>query len=241
MKERLQKILSARGVCSRRDGEKLISAGRVSVDGRVAALGDSADPDSQEITVDGRPLPAADPPVYILLYKPRGVLTAMRDDRDRRTVHDLTKECGTRVYPVGRLDYDSEGLLLMTNDGELANAVMHPSGGILKTYTAYVSGDVEAALPILRGPMEIDGHPVQAKAVHIMEQKPGQGMLRITIGEGRNRQIRKMCAQCGLIVTRLIRVAEGDLELGDLKPGQWRPLTADEVDEMKRFLKDAHA
>ena len=241
MKERLQKILSARGICSRRDAEKLISAGRVSVDGLIASLGDSADPDSQEITVDGRLLPSAEPPMYILLYKPRGVLTAMRDDRGRKTVRDLTRDCGARVYPVGRLDYDSEGLLLMTNDGELANAVMHPSGGILKTYIVYVSGDVEAALTGLRGPMEIDGYPVQAKAVDAVEQKPGRGVLRITIGEGRNRQIRKMCAQYGLTVTRLIRVSEGALELGELKPGEWRRLTPGELDALKRVLKEAHA
>lgn len=241
MKERLQKILSARGVCSRRDAEKLIAAGRVSVDGAAASIGMSADPEVQEITVDGRPLPGGDEPCWLMLHKPRGVLTAMRDDRGRTTVWDLVRDCGVRVYPVGRLDFDSEGLLLMTNDGELANAIMHPSGGIRKTYLAYVAGDARAALPRLREPMEIDGRTVCAKAVSILDINDingEQARIFLTIGEGRNRQIRRMCARCGLTVTRLVRVAEGSLELGDLESGKWRRLTPEEIALLRSDLKE---
>lgn len=230
MRERIQKIMSARGVSSRRAAEKLIANGRVFVNGRAAVLGDTADPELDKITLDGAPLPPPPEFTYIMLNKPRGYVTTMSDERGRKTVADLTSDLGIRVYPVGRLDIDSEGLLLMTNDGELANALMHPSGGVRKTYVVKVSGDAEAALPKLAAPIEIDGYTVEACEVAVLEQDK----LQIVISEGRNRQIRRMCEAAGLSVIRLTRVAEGGLTLKGLKPGKWRYLTAKEEKLLRR-------
>ena len=157
MMERLQKIISASGLCSRRAAEKLISEGKVSVNGLVASIGESADPERDDIRVEGRPLPGRSEPTYIMLNKPRGFVTTLSDERGRATVAELVADCGKRVYPVGRLDLDSEGLLIMTDDGAFANAMMHPRYEIKKTYETLVSGDAMAALPILRSPLDIDG------------------------------------------------------------------------------------
>lgn len=225
MEERLQKILSAHGICSRRAAETWLTAGRVTVNGKPAAVGDKADPDKDEIRVEGKPLKGPDRRTYLLLNKPRGYVTTLSDEKGRRTVADLVKDCGARVWPVGRLDLDSEGLLVLTDDGELTQRLLHPSHEVEKEYLVWVKGDIPAALPVLRGPMELDGVPLSPAKV----ERAGEGILSVTIHEGRNRQVRRMCAQAGLQVTRLRRVREGALTLGELKPGRWRRLSPSEV------------
>ncbi|MDR1328525.1 MAG: rRNA pseudouridine synthase [Oscillospiraceae bacterium] len=221
---RLQKILSERGVASRRAAERLIASGRVTVNGAVAEIGMSADPERDEILIEGKPLPPETERRYIMLNKPRGYVTTMSDERGRKTTAELTADCPERVYPVGRLDMDSDGLLIMTNDGELAHKLMHPSHGIKKTYRVIAEGDVAAALPVLKAPIEIDGRETLAAEVSV-----NGGELTVTISEGRNRQVRRMCEAAGLRVTRLTRISEGALELGGLKTGKWRYLTPQEV------------
>ena len=230
MTERIQKLISAAGLMSRRAAEEAISAGRVKVNGQRAALGDKADPEKDRITVDGKDLPKSTEKLYLMLNKPRGYVTTLRDEKGRRNVTELLGELGARVYPVGRLDMYSEGLLLMTNDGDFANRVMHPSHEVSKVYHTWVSGDnVERSVHMLRRPMEIDGYTVHALGVDIVQGFPGAALLSITICEGRNRQVRKMCEKVGLKVTRLQRVAEGPVELGSLKSGNWRHLTKSEI------------
>ncbi len=229
MAERLQKLISAAGLMSRRAAEKYIEAGRVKINGRVAALGDKADIDTDEILVDGQPLLAAGGRTYIMLNKPKGFVTTMSDEKGRRNVTELVRGLG-RIYPVGRLDMYSEGLLIMTNDGEFANTLMHPSHEFKKTYRTWVRGDdVGLAVEYLRGELDIDGYIVRAENVDIEALIPGGAVLLITISEGRNRQVRKMCQCAGLHVTRLMRISEGPLELGSLAPGKWRRLSNDEV------------
>ncbi len=229
MAERLQKLISAAGIASRRAAEKLIASGRVTVNGRTASLGESAEPKRDTVCVDGRPLSFGAARTYIMLHKPRGYVTTLSDERGRPTAAELVRDAGVRLYPVGRLDMDSEGLLLFTNDGAFANALMHPSHEIDKVYRTVVSGSVAAALPRLRTMRELDGEPIRAPRV---DTEP-DGALTITIHEGKNRQVRRMCAAAGLRVERLTRVAEGPLTLGDLPEGKWRYLTADEVNSVK--------
>lgn len=231
MKERLQKIISASGLMSRRAAEELIAAGKVSVNGVTAALGDKAEAGVDKILVDGKALPSAGEKLYIMLNKPRGYVTTLSDEKGRKNVTELIKELGTRLYPVGRLDMYSEGLLLMTNDGDFANRLMHPSHEIDKCYHTWVKGeDMGWAVELLRCPMEIDGYVTSPAEVDILELKGEEALLAITIHEGRNRQVRKMCEAAGLKVTRLMRVSEGGVELGTLKSGKWRRLTEEELD-----------
>ena len=225
MTERLQKILSARGVASRRTAEKMIEEGRITVNGIIAGLGQTADPEIDEILLDGRPLPSGNEYVYILLHKPRGYVTTLSDEKGRKTAAQLVADCGTRVYPVGRLDMDSEGLLLFTNDGEFANRLMHPKHEVQKTYLTWVEGLTESSLEKLKQPITLDGYRISAPKVRVV--KPG--LLEITIHEGRNRQVRRMCDAAGMRVTRLKRIREGNLSLGDLPLGRWRYLTEEEV------------
>lgn len=214
---------------SRRAAEECISAGRVTVNGRVASLGDRADEELDLILVDGRPLPRHGARTYIMLNKPRGYVTTMSDEKGRRDVTELVRGL-ERVYPVGRLDMYSEGLLIMTDDGDFANTLMHPSHNFKKTYRTWVQAeDVGLAVEYLRGELDIGDCIVRAESVDIERLIPGGAVLLITIGEGRNRQVRKMCACCGLKVTRLMRISEGGLELGDLPPGKWRHLTEEEI------------
>ncbi len=234
MAERLQKILSARGIASRRASEEMIAAGRVTVNGRAAALGDSADPESDEILVDGAPLPESADKVYILLNKPRGYVTTLHDERGRKDAAGLVGDCGTRVYPVGRLDMDSEGLLLFTNDGEFANRMLHPSHEVEKTYLVWVTGFAPGAEALLRRPICLDGYEIRPPKVKLKRREGSRALLEITIHEGRNRQIRRMCAAADMEVTRLKRIREGTLELGDLKAGAWRYLTAEEVRQLDK-------
>lgn len=225
MTDRLQKILSAKGVASRRNAEKMIQEGRVTVNGAVALLGQSADPEMDEILLDGKPLPVTGEQVYIMLHKPRGFVTTLSDEQGRRTVAELVADCGVRVYPVGRLDMDSEGLLILTNDGEFANRLMHPKHEVNKVYLAWVQNFSEAAVAQLKQPLELDGYRIRSPKVRVVRP----GLLEITIHEGRNRQVRRMCEAAAMPVTRLKRVREGSLSLGDLPLGKWRYLKEEEV------------
>ena len=234
--QRLQKLIAARGVCSRRKAEELIRARRVCVNGMVAHLGDSAD-ETDEITIDGKVLSAEQTYEYIMLNKPEGVLTTSRDDRGRRTVLDLLPHTGTRLYPVGRLDYFSGGLLLLTNDGALTYALTHPKHDIRKEYIVYVEGIQPDSVRRLSEPMEIDGYRIHPALVRLVSQAGPCAQLSITIHEGRNRQIRKMCAKCDLRVRALNRVAIGSLCLGALPRGKYRHLTAAEVDYLKSLCQ----
>ena len=233
MKERLQKILSSRGVCSRRKAEEYILAGRVTCNGQVARLGDSADPEVDEIMLDGKVIPTGNSSVYIMLHKPRGFVTTLSDEKGRRNAAQLVADCGQRVYPVGRLDMDSEGLLLFTNDGAFANAMMHPKHEVDKVYEVWVAGFTQENLEKLKLPIVLDGYTIKKPGVALVKASGDQALIRVTIHEGRNRQVRRMCSAAGLHVTRLRRVGEGKLTLGDLPKGKWRYLTEDEIREMK--------
>lgn len=234
MEERLQKLLSAAGICSRRTAEAYITAGRVTVNGGTAQLGQRADPDRDDVRVDGKPLNGREALVYLLLNKPRGYVTTLSDEKGRRTVADLTMDCGTRVFPVGRLDLDSEGLLLMTNDGELMQHLLHPSDEVEKTYHVSVYGPVAGAAARLSAITDLEGEAIRPARVEVLRQTARTAELSITIHEGKNRQIRRMCAACGLTVKRLRRVREHTLELGDLPVGKWRYLTAEETAALKQ-------
>lgn len=232
MTERLQKILSARGVASRRKAEEMLQQGRVTVNGAPASLGDSADPEIDEILVDGTAIPSQPGYVYILLNKPRGYVTTLSDEKGRQNAAQLVADCGVRVYPVGRLDMDSEGLLLFTNDGEFANRLMHPKHEVEKTYDTWVTGYGPGAEERLKMPIELDGYRIRAPKVILLQANGDRAKLRITIHEGRNRQVRRMCQAAGMHVTRLRRIREGALRLGDLPLGKWRYLTAEEVKKL---------
>ena len=229
MKERLQKIISARGVASRRKAEEWITQGRVTVNGATAALGDSADSVLDEILLDGKPLPSPQQNVYIMLNKPRGYVTTLSDEKGRDNVAQLVADCGVRVYPVGRLDMDSEGLLLLTNDGAFANRVMHPGEEVDKTYEVSVGGYHEAALALLSRPIELDGYRIRKPQIKLLHAAADRAKILVTIHEGRNRQVRRMCDAAGLTVLRLRRISEGALQLGTLPLGKWRYLTEDEI------------
>ena len=229
MTERLQKILSSRGVASRRAAEAMIGAGRVSVNGKIAYLGQTADLDVDTILVDGQPLPDEHRAVYLLLHKPRGFVTTLSDEKGRRTAAELVSDCGYRVYPVGRLDMDSEGLLLFTNDGEFANMMMHPKHEVDKAYLAWVVHFSDESLHNLQQPITLDGYRIRKPHVQLVGVKNDKALLEITIHEGRNRQVRRMCEAAGMHVTRLKRIREGKIALGDLPLGKWRYLTEDEI------------
>ena len=236
MKERLQKILAARGLCSRRKAEEMILSGRVSVNGQTALLGQTADPETDIILLDGHPVPSGDDHVYIMLHKPRGYVTTLSDEKGRPDIIQLVR-CGTRVYPVGRLDMDSEGLLLLTNDGELANRLMHPSGEVNKTYEAWVKGYRKGSEKLLERRIVLDGRMIATPSVRLLSSQGETAHFLITIHEGRNRQIRRMCQAAGMYVTRLRRIAEGELSLGDLQKGCWRFLTEEEITKLKKHLQ----
>ena len=225
MEERLQKLLSAAGACSRRKAEEYLREGRVAVNGVPAALGDKADLDRDTVTLDGVPVRTPARHTYLMLNKPRGYVTTLSDEKGRRTASELVADCGARVWPVGRLDLDSEGLLLFTDDGALTQKLLHPAHGTQKEYLAWVLGDIEAALPQLRRPMRVDGVTMSADRV----ERRGEHLVSLTLHQGKNRQVRRMCAAAGLEVRRLQRVREGEVRLGELRPGRWRPLTAAEV------------
>lgn len=235
MIQRIQKILSGRGICSRRKAEAYITEGRITVNGITAQLGDSADPEQDEILFDGKRLPSQSEYVYIMLHKPRGYVTTLSDEKGRKNAAELVVDCGTRVYPVGRLDMDSEGLLLFTNDGEFANMLMHPKHEVNKTYQVTVTGFSQENLVKLTQPVTLDGYTIRKPEVKLLHNLSGnRALLSVTIHEGRNRQVRRMCDLAGMHVTRLIRVSEGDVKLGNLKSGAWRYLSAQEVEQLKK-------
>ena len=230
MEERIQKILSAAGLASRRRAEEYLTADRVTVNGRTAGLGEKADPQRDDIRLDGRPVRPVSAHTYLMLYKPRGYVTTLADERGRRTVAQLVSGCGARVWPVGRLDLDSEGLLLMTDDGAFTQRLIHPSHQVEKEYLVTVEGDVDRAIPVLSGPMELDGVPLAPARIGVLSREGAdRARLSVVIHEGRNRQVRRMCALAGLEVKRLKRVREGSLALGRLRPGEWRRLTPQEL------------
>lgn len=229
MAERLQKLIAAAGLCSRRSAEEWIAQGRVSVNGRQAHLGDCADLSLDSVLVDGVPLVRNDRKRYLMLNKPRGYVCTLSDEKGRPTVAELVKDCGVRVFPVGRLDLDSEGLLLLTNDGEWMQRILHPKYEVNKTYHVTVAGEVGDAAKKLSHLTQIDGEAIRPAQVEILYRGRETAELAFTIHEGKNRQIRRMCAAVGLCVKRLRRVAEHDLLLGDLPIGAWRDLTEREL------------
>ena len=236
VEQRLHKLLAERGLASRRAAELLISAGRVTVNGEtVTEPGLKADADKDNITIDGQPLPKAPRLRYILLHKPAGYLCSVRDERGKKSVLSLLPKMPERLYPVGRLDYDSSGLLLLTNDGALTNTLLHPSGGVQKTYKAEVAGPVSAAdLDKLRNGLLLEDGLTAPARVTMLRRAQGSSILEITIHEGKKRQVRRMCEQVGHPVRRLIRLRFACLNLGRLKPGEWRELSPHELRELKK-------
>ena len=203
------------------------------VNGQIAALGDRADPETDAVTLDGQPLSREPERVYLMLNKPRGYVTTLSDERGRRTAAELVRGCGTRVYPVGRLDRDSEGLLLFTNDGALAQHLLHPSHQVDKVYEVTVTGGLTGAASRLAAVDELDGEAIVPAQVRELSRTGEKAVLEVIIHQGKKRQIRRMCAQVGLEVARLKRVAEDGLTLGDLPCGHWRYLTGEELDIIK--------
>ena len=233
---RLQKYISALGLMSRRAAEKEIENGKIKVNGQKAELGQKINPEKDRVTYNGKTLTQKpfERNVYIMLNKPRGYVTTLSDDKARKCVAELVKDVKTRVYPVGRLDMDSEGLLLFTNDGDLANKLTHPKHNIPKIYHVRVKGEITPEqLKALSKPMTIDGYEIMPVKCEIITRKEGFTVIRMELYEGRNRQIRKMCEQVGLEILKLQRVAVGNIKLGDLAPGKWRHLTKTQVDYLK--------
>lgn len=231
---RLQKAIGRAGLMSRRRAEELIAAGRVTVDGRTAVLGDRVDPATARVEVDGVPIPVAPDLVAYLLYKPIDVISTADDPHGRRTVVDLVP-IEPRVWPVGRLDADSEGLLVLTNDGELTNRLTHPRYGVGKTYVVLVRGTPPARLiQRLVDGVDLDDGPARARTARVVERSRGKTMLELVMEEGRNREIRRMCEVLGLPVERLVRTAIGPLVDRDLAPGTWRRLAPEEVAALYR-------
>lgn len=231
---RIQKILAESGVASRRGAEAMILAGRVAVNGKPVHLGDRADPLKDSVTLDGKRLRKSEPFVYLMLHKPRGYITTLHDEMERKCVAELMAGVSERVFPIGRLDRESEGLLLMTNDGGFANAMMHPSRHVPKTYRVTVRPSVtDEQLGKMAEGIEIDGRRTAPAEVRILTSEPGRVVLQLVLREGRNREIRKMCESLGLETARLKRIAFGPLRLGMLPAGKWRSLTAEEVTALK--------
>lgn len=232
---RLQKFMADCSVASRRKSEELIEAGKVKVNGHTAHLGDKVNPKKDIVTVKGKRINKETKLRYIMLNKPRGYVTTVSDERGRKTVMDLVRDVDERIYPVGRLDKDSEGLLLLTNDGSFANLIMHPSHKLSKVYRVTVRQQPDdETLYKLRNGIEIDGRKTEPCDVNIITQEQGRCVLEFVIHEGRNRQIRKMCSACSLEVARLKRIAEGSLKLGMLGQGKYRELTDNEVKKLIR-------
>lgn len=236
MKERLQKLIASAGLASRRQAEEWIEGGRVTVNGQVARLGDRADPGRDRVEVDGKVLGRAPAKICVLLNKPSGYVTSLKDPQGRPVVSDLVKSLGERLFPVGRLDYNTEGLLLLTNDGDLAQRLAHPRHKVNKTYLVRVRGqlDARARTALERGVSLGDGMTAPARVARL-RHSGGHSWFELTIREGRNRQVRRMCEKLGYPVSRLRRIRVAFLELGDLQPGAFRLLSAREVSELKRL------
>ena len=233
---RLQKYLSECGVCSRRRAEERIAGGRVTVNGVTAQLGQSVDETRDEVYVDGKPVTPGAERTYVMLHKPRGYVTTLRDPQGRPTVAELVSDVPARLYPVGRLDLQSEGLLLLTDDGETANYLAHPSHGVEKTYRVWVRGDdISGALSRLNEPIAWQGVTYRGAKIEIRRQSAHRACADFTISEGKNREIRNMCAAVGLRVERLVRLRQGELILGDLPVGKWRYLRPNEIRYLRRL------
>lgn len=229
-KIRLQKHLADCGVASRRKAEELIADGKVRVNGRIAKIGDKVDPKRDKVSVRGKNVVVNNEKVYIMLHKPRGFVTTVNDELNRKCVMDLVKDAGSRLYPVGRLDKDSEGLLFLTNDGEFANKLTHPSSHVNKTYRVTVGGEVsDEKLDRLCSGIELDGRKTLPCDVFVIERREDRTILNFIISEGRNRQIRRMCEAVGLEVLRLKRIEIAGVKLGMLQRGDWRPLNEREM------------
>ena len=232
---RLNKYLSDAGICSRREADRLIEAGKVLVDGQTASMGMKVAP-GQTVVCDGKTVGGKDKPVFLAVNKPRGIVCTTSDkDQAENIVEFLNYP--QRIYPVGRLDRDSEGLLLLTNDGALANRLMHPSAEVEKVYRVTVDGYDSGALERLRAVREVDGYRIQPPRVELVRVQGSRAILTVIIHEGRNRQVRKMCAQAALEVRRLVRTAEGPLVLGSQRSGTWRYLTQEEQRQLEELLR----
>ena len=229
MEERLQKLIAGAGLCSRRTAEAWIQEGAVTVNGATARLGDRADPARDRILVRGEPLPLETEKCYLMLNKPRGYTCSLSDPHAAHLVTELVADCGCRVYPVGRLDVDSQGLLFLTNDGAFAQALLHPSHGAEKIYRVTVTGLRPDSIRRLCRLRELDGEAIRPARVSLIGEDKAAATLLFAIHEGKKRQIRRMCARVGLSVRQLCRVSEGGIQLGDLPEGAWRPLTAEEI------------
>ena len=233
---RLQKYIAGCGYCSRRRAEELLIAGRVTVNGRTASLGDSME-EGDIVCVDGKPLSPPKEHTYIMLHKPRGYVTTLSDEKGRPTVAALTSDAGVRLFPVGRLDLMSEGLLILTDDGEIANRLAHPSHGVEKTYRVWVKGeDPLAASDTLRRPVRYQGVSYRPAEVRPVRVRDTEAILDVTVSEGKNREVRNMCAAAGLKVKRLVRTRQGCLKLGSLGAGEWRYLTGAEIAYLHEIL-----
>ena len=235
--ERIQKVLADQTDLSRRAAEKLIAEGRVKVNGHPVGLGDKMDPNVDKVSIDGKSVRIVRKRqyVYIMLHKPRGFLTTRSDEHGRKTVMDLVQGVDAHLRPVGRLDKDSEGLLLMTDDGAFINLLTHPSGGVGKLYwvTVHPRATEEQVIQMSSGVVLDDGVKTQPCVIHVVTDEPESTVMEITLYEGRNRQIRRMCAAVGLEVVRLKRSAEGPVKLGMLQPGEWRELKRSEVNALR--------
>ena len=235
--QRIQKVLADQGICSRREAERLIAAGKVKVNGHPVTLGDKMDPDFDKVSIDGKSVRIVRKRqyTYLMLNKPRGYITTASDERGRKTVMDLLTGVDRRVYPIGRLDKDSEGLLLLTDDGAFANLLTHPSGGVGKLYRVTVRprATEEQVVKMSSGVVLDDGVKTQPAVIHVVVDEPGRTVLEITLHEGRNRQIRRMCSAVGLQVVRLRRSAEGPVKLGMLQPGEYRELKKSEINALR--------
>ncbi len=231
-KIRLQKFFTDNKIMSRRNAEKVIEAGNVKINGVLAHLGDKIDPENDTVEYNGKIIKrSTEKKRYIMLNKPLGYVSTSADEKGRKTVLDLVSDVGERIYPVGRLDMYSEGLLILTNDGEFTNRLTHPKYHIPKTYNVIIKGDISSEqLVSLNSPMEIDGYKIKPAKVKIISRKEGSTNTLFTLNEGRNRQIRKMCEKCSLTIMRLTRISIGKLKLGDLERGKWRELTPSEID-----------
>ncbi len=227
----LQKFMANAGINSRRKCEELISQGKVRVNGKVASLGTRVSPSSDTIIFEGKKIELKNTnKIYIMIYKPRGFITTLSDEHGRKCILELVKDIPERIFPVGRLDKNSEGLLLMTNDGDFANKVIHPSKNIRKSYRVTIKSNItEDQLINLSSQTDLDGEEIQPAIIEVLSKSPERTVLKISIKEGKNRQIRKMCEKVGLEVARLKRISIGQLKLGMLSPGKWRNLTKQEI------------
>lgn len=237
---RIQKVFSDNGVLSRRKAEQAVEAGRITVNGRKAKVGQGVNPIKDTIAMDGKVLELRKNThkIYIMLNKPRGYVTTMQDELGRKCVADITSDTPVKVYPIGRLDKQTEGLLLLTNDGDFANMIMHPRNCVPKTYRVTVRPDItdEQASKLASG-VTIDGRMTKPARVNVLDKEKGRVVMLLTISEGRNRQVRKMCEAVGLEVARLKRISVGPIKLGMLKPGKWRELESSELNILKTSIQ----